>query len=220
MRRALRLQADYNELLTQITQLAGDASFNGVNLLDSDNLDRHLQRRRLELADDRTASTSPRPASASARPPATASRSTPTSTRRSTQLDAATTTLRTQASAFGSNLSIVQARQDFTKNMINVLQIGADNLDARRHQRRRREHAGPADPPAALDCRSVARRAGRPERAAVVLIETTSIRRQTAGPWPRRFSFWDCGKYEAKRTTASLACIDREITDGNQHVSR
>jgi flagellin-like hook-associated protein FlgL len=44
------------------------------------------------------------------------------------QIDTATATLRTQASKFGSNLSIVQARQDFTKNLISVLQVGADQL--------------------------------------------------------------------------------------------
>ena len=38
------------------------------------------------------------------------------------------TQLRSQASAFGSNLSIVQNRQDFTKAMINTLQTGSDNL--------------------------------------------------------------------------------------------
>ena len=36
--------------------------------------------------------------------------------------------VRTQASQFGSNLSIVQNRQDFTKQMINTLQTGAANL--------------------------------------------------------------------------------------------
>ena len=36
--------------------------------------------------------------------------------------------LRSQASAFGSNLSIVQIRQDFSKNLINVLQNGSSNL--------------------------------------------------------------------------------------------
>ena len=40
----------------------------------------------------------------------------------------ASTTLRAEASAFGSNLSIVQIRQDFNKNLINVLQTGASNL--------------------------------------------------------------------------------------------
>ena len=33
-----------------------------------------------------------------------------------------------EASALGSNLSIVQIRQDFSKNLINVLQTGASNL--------------------------------------------------------------------------------------------
>ena len=37
-------------------------------------------------------------------------------------------TLRSQSSAFGSNLSIVENRQDFTKNMINTLETGAANL--------------------------------------------------------------------------------------------
>src|SRR5262249_51320782 len=45
-----------------------------------------------------------------------------------TSLDAASTTLRSEASALGSNLSIVQIRQDFNKNLINVLQTGASNL--------------------------------------------------------------------------------------------
>jgi flagellin-like hook-associated protein FlgL len=36
--------------------------------------------------------------------------------------------LRTEASSLGSNLSVVQIRQDFNKNLINVLQTGASNL--------------------------------------------------------------------------------------------
>jgi flagellin-like hook-associated protein FlgL len=38
------------------------------------------------------------------------------------------TTLRSQAQSFGSNLSTVQIRQDFTKAMINTLQTGSDAL--------------------------------------------------------------------------------------------
>jgi flagellin-like hook-associated protein FlgL len=45
-----------------------------------------------------------------------------------TALSAASTSLRTEASALGSNLSIVQIRQDFSKNLINVLQTGSSNL--------------------------------------------------------------------------------------------
>jgi flagellin len=37
-------------------------------------------------------------------------------------------TLRSQSAKFGSNLSVVETRQDFTKQMINVLQTGASNL--------------------------------------------------------------------------------------------
>ena len=44
------------------------------------------------------------------------------------ELDTALSTLRTQASKFGSNLTTVQTRQDFTKNLVNTLQTGADNL--------------------------------------------------------------------------------------------
>src|SRR5882762_5797935 len=43
-------------------------------------------------------------------------------------LSSASTLLRTQGSALGSNLSIVQIRQDFSKNLINVLQTGSSNL--------------------------------------------------------------------------------------------
>ncbi len=43
-------------------------------------------------------------------------------------LNTATDTLRSQASKFGSNLSVVETRQDFTKNLINVLETGAANL--------------------------------------------------------------------------------------------
>jgi len=46
----------------------------------------------------------------------------------SVDADTAITTLRTQASTFGSNLSVVEARQDFTKELINVLETGAAGL--------------------------------------------------------------------------------------------
>ena len=45
-----------------------------------------------------------------------------------TSLNAASSTLRSEASTLGSNLSVVQIRQDFNKNLINVLQTGSSNL--------------------------------------------------------------------------------------------
>ena len=43
-------------------------------------------------------------------------------------LDGSLSSLRTQSAKFGSTLTTVQARQDFTKNLIGTLQTGADNL--------------------------------------------------------------------------------------------
>jgi flagellin-like hook-associated protein FlgL len=44
------------------------------------------------------------------------------------KVTAASDALRSEASALGSNLSIVQIRQDFAKNLITVLQTGSSNL--------------------------------------------------------------------------------------------
>src|SRR5690606_2459898 len=44
------------------------------------------------------------------------------------KLSTALSELRSQASTFGSNLSSVENRQTFTKNMINTLETGAANL--------------------------------------------------------------------------------------------
>ncbi len=43
-------------------------------------------------------------------------------------LSSASSSLRTEASALGSNLSIVQIRQDFSKSLISVLQTGSSGL--------------------------------------------------------------------------------------------
>ncbi len=43
-------------------------------------------------------------------------------------LNSASSTLRSEGSSLGSNLSVVQVRQDFNKNLINVLQTGSSNL--------------------------------------------------------------------------------------------
>lgn len=121
------LQSDYNELLEQITQLARDASYNGINLLNGDNLG-------VIFNEDGSSSLTINGVDFSAAglglTPITGDgfQVQANVTAAIAQLDAATATLRAQASAFGSNLSIVQARQDFTKNLINVLQLGADNL--------------------------------------------------------------------------------------------
>ena len=118
--------AQFDGILTQITQLAGDASFNGVNLLNSDSLE-------VVFNEDGTSSLTINGVDFSAT--GLGLSATTLDFQEDAEidaavdaLDAAVDTLKAQATAFGSNLSIVQTRQDFTKSMINVLQIGSDNL--------------------------------------------------------------------------------------------
>ncbi|MGE0339268.1 MAG: flagellin [Xanthobacteraceae bacterium] len=121
------LQNDFNDLLTQISQLAADASFNGVNLLNGDSLS-------VVFNEDGSSSMSIGGVTFDAAglgltaQTGNAFQDNAAINAVITSLDTATSTLRTQSSTFGSKLSVVQTRQDFTKNLINVLQVGADNL--------------------------------------------------------------------------------------------
>ena len=122
-----------------------------------------------------------------------------------TNLTGALTKLRSQAQAFGSSLSTVQIRQDFTKATINTLQTGADALTLADFERRRRELAGVADPPAVVDHRPVPRLAGEPGRAPPVrLIPKRAQRSETAVRKGRRFSLraqgaLTCAKFNQHR---------------------
>jgi flagellin len=122
------LISQYNNVLQQINTTSQDSSFNGINLLNGDTLnltfdetgasklaitgvtfnDAGLGLASLAQGTDFLDSNSANAVLA--------------------QLTQASTTLRTEASNLGSNLSIVQIRQDFNKNLINVLQTGASNL--------------------------------------------------------------------------------------------
>jgi flagellin-like hook-associated protein FlgL len=121
------LEAQFNDLRTQIDQLAGDTSFNGVNLLGGDNLS-------VIFNEDNTSSlaiTGVTFNSAGLGISAAATDSFQNNANvnaRLTELDAAIRTLRQQARTFGSNLSVVEIRQDFTKKLINTLETGAANL--------------------------------------------------------------------------------------------
>jgi len=123
------LATQFDNILGQINQLAGDASFNGINLLDSSNsanlvvtLNESGSSSVTVDAVDFTANGLNMNASNNSWG------STGDIALASTDLTNALTRLRSQAQAFGSNLSTVQIRQDFTKAMINTLQSGADGL--------------------------------------------------------------------------------------------
>jgi flagellin-like hook-associated protein FlgL len=121
------LQSDYNALLTQIDALAGDASYNGINLLNGDDL---------KVVFNETGTSSQTISGVTYNSgglglttiSGTGFQSDANIDATITAIDGALSTLRTQASKFGSNLSTVQTRQDFTKQLINTLQTGADAL--------------------------------------------------------------------------------------------
>jgi len=120
------LAAEYDSLRTQIDQLASDAGFNGINLLSGDNLT-------VTFNEDATSSLTVSGVSFDSTglsiSAAASSFQTDTVVNAGlTELDAALSTLRSQASTFGSNLSVVQTRQDFTKALINTLETGAAGL--------------------------------------------------------------------------------------------
>jgi flagellin len=124
------LSTQFDEILTQIDQLAADSGFNGINLLDSTSSSDLT----VTLNETGTSSVTVAAVDFSAAGDLNISNATNNwggaadITAASTELTAALTTLRSQAQSFGSNLSTVQIRQEFTKAMINTLQTGADSL--------------------------------------------------------------------------------------------
>jgi len=120
------LAAEYDSIRVQINQLASDAGFNGINLLSGDNLT-------VTFNEDATSSLTVSGVTFDASGlsiSASSNNFQADSLINSglTELDAALSTLRSQASTFGSNLSVVQTRQDFTKALINTLETGAAGL--------------------------------------------------------------------------------------------
>jgi flagellin len=122
------LVKQYNDILAQITTTAQDASFNGVNLLAGDQL-------KLTFNETGKSTLSITGVTFNAAGLGLANLTSGTdfvdnaaTNKVVASLSNASTNLRTQGSALGSNLSIVQIRQDFSKNLINVLQTGSSNL--------------------------------------------------------------------------------------------
>ncbi|NEU15102.1 flagellar protein, partial [Methylobacterium sp. BTF04] len=134
------LSTQYNSLLTQIDQLAKDSSFNGVNLLSSSASTNKLHISFNEKDTSNVDIQGVDSTSTGLNLKAIAGDSGTTADGKGnfllstdiqstlTSLTSASSTLRSQASTFGSNLSVVQNRQDFTKQVINVLDTGASNL--------------------------------------------------------------------------------------------
>ena len=122
------LVAQYNQTIEQINTTAQDSSFNGVNLLNGDALKLVFNETGKSTLNITGVNFDPAGLGLSSLIQGTDFIDNSSTNKVLSCLNTASNALRSQASAFGSNLSIVQIRQDFSKNLINVLQTGSSNL--------------------------------------------------------------------------------------------
>ena len=122
----------FNDILDQIDQMAKDSGYNGINLLMGNDLKTVFNEKTSTDQSSMTIQGTNFDAQGLSLDKV-ANAGFQTNDQVNSVLDkltSALTTLRTQASTFGSNLSVVQARQDFTNSMVDTLNVGADKLVA------------------------------------------------------------------------------------------
>lgn len=121
----------FNDLRTQIDQLAKDSGYDGVNLLGSDSLDVQFAEKvgdsSIKLTGFDASTTGLSVATASGWAAADAAGNTAIDTAIE-GLEDAEDTLRNESKKLSANLAVLTTRQEFTKNMANVLTTGAADL--------------------------------------------------------------------------------------------
>ncbi|NPU12547.1 flagellar protein [Bradyrhizobium sp. 83002] len=122
------LVSQYNNVLTQINLTASDASFNGVNLLNGDTLKLTFNENGKSTLSITGVTFNSAGLGLTTLTSGTDFLDNNSANKVIGVLTTASSTLRNEASTLGSNLSVVQVRQDFNKNLINVLQTGSSNL--------------------------------------------------------------------------------------------
>jgi flagellin-like hook-associated protein FlgL len=122
------LVSQYNVIIQQITTTAQDSSFNGVNLLNGDNLKLTFNETGTSTLNITGVTFNSGGLGLGTLTAGTDFLDSFSANAIIAKLSTASSSLRSEASALGSNLSVVQIRQDFSKNLINVLQTGSSNL--------------------------------------------------------------------------------------------
>jgi len=124
------LQGNYNGLLTQISQLAADSGYNGVNLLTGDNLTIDFNSTATSVLTIQGVSfdAAGLGLSAVSGSGATSFQADATLTNVISSLNSAIANVQAQTETFGTNSSTISTRQTFEASMINTLQTGASNL--------------------------------------------------------------------------------------------
>lgn len=119
------LEASYDELIAQLDFVAADAGYRGTNLLDSGTMSVTFNEdgtSTLDVTGVDFTTTGDLAISAASFANATAAEAA------LTEISDALTLVRAQARSFGTNLNIIQTREDFTANLINTLKEGSDKL--------------------------------------------------------------------------------------------
>ncbi len=128
----------YNDLRTQIDELAKDSGYNGINLLQGDKVSIQFNEKvgknqsKLEIQGS-TLSSDNLGISQATNTQLTGFSNFQNDSdleNATKSLTSALTSLKSISSSLGANLSVAQTRQDFTKDLANVLTQGADNLVA------------------------------------------------------------------------------------------
>eukprot|EP01013_Petalomonas_cantuscygni_P007964 TRINITY_DN20673_c0_g1_i1.p1 TRINITY_DN20673_c0_g1~~TRINITY_DN20673_c0_g1_i1.p1 ORF type:complete len:504 (-),score=139.84 TRINITY_DN20673_c0_g1_i1:12-1484(-) len=125
------LADQFNELRDQLDKLADDASFNGINLLRGDKLSitfNETGTSSIDIQTDEGETINSANLGVATTLEETDLDSDDNIDSELANLKSALNEVRSQASTFGSNLSIVENRQTFTDSMINTLEAGAGNL--------------------------------------------------------------------------------------------
>ncbi len=125
---ASTLQTQYSSIITQITKLVSDTTYKGTNFLTNGSLS-------VAFNQDGTSTLTVSGFSADAASLGLTTGTTAADFSGTANLDAAAsqitvalTTISTQASVLASNLSVIQGRLDYTKDIVNTEKAGADNL--------------------------------------------------------------------------------------------
>jgi flagellin-like hook-associated protein FlgL len=133
------LAKQFNDIREQITKLARDSGYNGVNLLNSDQLTVAFNERtdadKAQLTIKGTDFTAGKDDGTSGLRLAAIDVTGVNGLQNNSSIDdvdsrlnAALASLRSTATTFGSQLAIVQTRKDFTNELVNTLKSGADGL--------------------------------------------------------------------------------------------
>ena len=168
------LVAQYNQTIAQITTTAQDSSFNGVNLLNGDNLKLTFNETGKSSLSITGVNFQPAGLGLTTLASGTDFIDNASTNKVLTSLTNASTSLRSQSSAFGSNLSV---RADPSGLLEEPDQRAADRLvqpDARRHQRGSGQQPGAVDPPVDRGVRAVARQHLAAERVAATSLSSAS----------------------------------------------